>query len=62
MDLQNIRASGPLHEVARLSYARQLQGAGGSDWDDPNAPGDGKGRWIQALCNLGAYMHQHPCR
>jgi hypothetical protein len=58
--ISNIRAEGTLDSVARASYACQLRGHGGADWDSQKIPGDGTGRWIQALCLLGAYLHEKP--
>ena len=55
-----IRAEGTLHQVARASYAKQLADQGGADWDSKNIPGDGKDRWFQGLCLLGAYFHEKP--
>ncbi|MCL5098640.1 MAG: glycoside hydrolase family 127 protein, partial [Candidatus Omnitrophica bacterium] len=58
--LPDVKARGPLDTVLDMSYHRQLAGPFGSDWSDTNEPGDGRGRWIQALCNLGAYRHIKP--
>ena len=60
LDIRNIKAWGPLDAILRKSYRRQLEGPFGSDWNDKDCPGDGRGRWIQALCNLGAYLHVKP--
>lgn len=59
-DLRNVSARGPLHELAKLSYARQLRGHGGSDWNHTGNIADGSGRWMLALCRLGAYLHEKP--
>jgi hypothetical protein len=58
--VSGIRAEGPLDNVAKASYAYQLRGHGGADWDNPGIPGDGTGRWMQALVLLGAYSHERP--
>jgi hypothetical protein len=62
IDLRDIRASGPLDELLKKSHAHLLKGpvGFGSDWSDPNEPGDGRGRWMIALCNYGAYLHEKP--
>lgn len=60
LDLNAIQAGGPLHAMAKLAYARQLKGHGGSDWNHKKIPGDGTGRWILAMCRLGAYLHEKP--
>lgn len=60
--IDGIRAEGTLHRVAQASYAKQLAGHGGSDWDNKKIPGDGTGRWIQGLCLLGAYFHEKPTK
>jgi len=58
--ISDIQASGPIHRVAKASYACQLRGHGGADWNDQKIPGDGKGRWMQGICLLGAYFHEKP--
>ncbi len=60
--LRDIHAGGPLHELLKKSYAHLLRGPGGfgSDWSDPNEPGDGRGRWLIAICNYSAYLHEKP--
>ena len=62
IDLRDIQASGPLHELLKKSHAHLLKGpvGFGSDWSDPNEPGDGRGRWMIAMCNYGAYLHEKP--
>jgi hypothetical protein len=60
--IHGIRAEGTLHEVARASYAKQLRGHGGADWNSSSIPGDGTGRWMQGLCLLGAYFHEKPAQ
>ena len=60
IDLRDIHAGGPLHELLKKSYAHLLHGPGGfgSDWNDPNEPGDGRGRWLIAICNyIGWHGH-----
>ena len=58
--ISDIQASGPIHLAAKASYACQLRGHGGADWNDQTIPGDGKGRWMQGICLLGAYFHEKP--
>lgn len=62
IDLRDIHASGPLDELLKKSYAHLSKGpvGFGSDWSDPNEPGDGRGRWMIAMCNYGAYLHEKP--
>jgi hypothetical protein len=62
IDLRDIQARGPLDALLRRSYAHLLKGPAGfgSDWDNPNEPGDGRGRWMMAMCNYGAYLHVKP--
>lgn len=61
-DLTQVRASGPLDALVKKSYSRLLSGPSGfgSDWDNTNEPGDGRGRWMMAMGNYGAYLGVKP--